>query len=92
MTKEQAIKKYNLKRYNGKNNFTYFELWQSTLEDEEKTTFCNLDNQMSVDLQDSNIFFLTIEKVYKNKFVWDRYQQIYKQKRTIKCIEIKEAV
>ena len=87
MTKEQAIKKYQLKRY--KQDETYFELWQSTIEDDEKTTFCNLDNQMSVDLQDSNIFFLTIETIFKNKFVWNKYQQAYKQKSMIKCIEIR---
>ena len=34
MTKEQAIKKYNLKQYKSKE--TYFDLYQNTREDNEK--------------------------------------------------------
>ena len=89
MTKQEAIKKYNLRQYKSKE--TYFELWQNTIEDNEKTTFYNLDNQMSVDLQDSNIFYLTIQIIYKNKFIIDRKTGNLRNKTTNKVVEIKEA-
>lgn len=87
MTKQEAIKKYNLRQYKSKE--TYFELWQNTIEDDEKTTFYNLDNQMSVDLQDSNIFYLTIQIIYKNKFIIDRKTGNLRNKTTNKVVEIK---
>lgn len=87
MTKQEAIKKYKLKQY--KPNETYFELWQNTIEDDEKTTFYNLDNQISVDLQDSNIFYLTIQIIYKNKFIIDRKTRNLRNKTTNKVVEIK---
>lgn len=86
MTKQEAIKKYNLIQYKSKE--TYFELWQNTIEDDEKTTFYNLDNQMSVDLQDSNIFYLTTQIIYKNKFITDRKTGDLVNKTTTKVIEI----
>lgn len=89
MTKQEAIKKYNLRQYKSKE--TYFELWQNTIEDDEKTTFYNLDNQMSVDLQDSNIFYLTTQIIYKNKFIIDRKTGNLRNKTTNKVVEIKEA-
>lgn len=88
MTKQEAIKKYNLRQYKSKE--TYFELWQNTIEDDEKTTFYNLDNQMSVDLQDSNIFYLTTQIIYKNKFIIDRKTGNLRNKTTNKVVEIKE--
>lgn len=87
MTKQEAIKKYNLRQYKSKE--TYFELWQNTIEDDEKTTFYNLDNQISVDLQDSNIFYLTIQIIYKNKFIIDRKTGNLRNKTTNKVVEIK---
>lgn len=87
MTKQEAIKKYNLRQYKSKE--TYFELWQNTIEDDEKTTFYNLDNQMSVDLQDSNIFYLTTQIIYKNKFIIDRKTGNLRNKTTNKVVEIK---
>ena len=86
MTKQEAIKKYNLRQYKSKE--TYFELWQNTIEDDEKTTFYNLDNQMSVDLQDSNIFYLTTQIIYKNKFIIDRKTGNLRNKTTNKVVEI----
>ena len=88
MTKQEAIKKYNLRQYKSKE--TYFELWQNTIEDDEKTTFYNLDNQMSVDLQDSNIFYLTTQIIYKNKFIIDKKTGNLRNKTTNKVVEIKE--
>lgn len=87
MTKQEAIKKYNLRQYKSKE--TYFELWQNTIEDDEKTKFYNLDNQISVDLQDSNIFYLTIQIIYKNKFIIDRKTGNLRNKTTNKVVEIK---
>lgn len=87
MTKQEAIKKYNLRQYKSKE--TYFELYQNTIEDEEKITFYNLDNQISVDLQDSNIFYLTIQIIYKNKFIIDRKTGNLRNKTTNKVVEIK---
>lgn len=87
MTKQEAIKKYNLRQYKSKE--TYFELWQNTIEDDEKTTFYNLGNQMSVDLQDSNIFYLTTQIIYKNKFIIDRKTGNLRNKTINKVVEIK---
>ena len=87
MTKQEAIKRYNLIQY--KSQSTYFELWQNTIEDDEKITFYNLDNQISIDLQDSNIFYLTIQTIYKNKFITDRKTGNLRNKTTNKVVEIK---
>ena len=87
MTKQEAIKRYNLTQY--KPQSTYFELWQNTIEDDEKITFYNLDNQISIDLQDSNIFYLTIQTIYKNKFITDRKTGNLRNKTTNKVVEIK---
>lgn len=89
MTKQEAIKRYNLTQYKPKS--TYFELWQNTIEDDKKITFYNLDNQISIDLQDGNIFYLTIETIYKNKFITDRKTGNLSNKTTNKVVEIKEA-
>lgn len=86
MTKEQAIKKYNLKQYKSKE--TYFDLYQNTREDDEKIIFYNLDNQISTDLQDSNLYFLTIQTIYKNKFITDRKTGIIRNKTKNQVFEI----
>ena len=85
MTKQEAIKKYNLKQKN-----TYYELYTANEENDETIVFYTLDNQMSVDLNDSNIFYLTIQTVYKNKFHINRRTGEMKNKTRIMIIEIKE--
>lgn len=86
MTKEQVIKKYNLKQYiSGE---IYFDLYKNTTEDDEKIIFYNLDNQISTDLKDSNSYFLTIQTIYKNKFITDRKTGIIRNKTRNQVIEI----
>lgn len=86
MTKEQAIKKYKLKQYD--NEEIYFDSYKGITEDDNKIIHYNLENQMATDLKDSNLYFLTIQTIYKNQFITSK-NGIVRNKAKTKVIEIK---
>lgn len=93
MKKQQAIEKYNLKHYDGKCDFlqkVYFELWQNSTNENGVEIYYNLDNQTSIDLDNGKTYFLTIQKIDKNKMIFDKRLGGFRPKLTTKCVEIVE--
>ena len=95
MTKQQAIKKYNLIKQEQKEEFDKqhnIETWRSEIEDENEKTIYTMTDEFSKVMGDTTpTFFLIQQKIYKNKYVrWDKTDS-YRHKTITRTYEIKRA-
>ena len=71
MTKEQAIKKYNLIKYDNSDDFLGtldYEMWRNRLEDSETIKIYTLTNEYALLTEhNKNKFYLIVQIKYKNK-------------------------
>ena len=90
MTKEQAIKKYNLDKttidcFGGK---IKYDCYTKEYFDGNIKTIYTLENEMSNDIDNGKIYFLTIEKFDYSHLIYNKKLNIMRPKMTTKCVEI----
>lgn len=94
MTKEQVIKKYNLKKMEQIGDFDKrynIERWEAVYEDDDVKKIYELDNEFSRVLDNSgNIYHFIMQTIYKNKLIRIGKTDSYKHKTTCRTYKIKE--
>ncbi len=95
MTKQQAIKKYNLIKLEQKEDFDKqhnIETWRGEIEDGETKKIYTMTDEFSKVMGDTTpTFFLIQQIIYKNKFVrWGKTDS-YRHKTITRTYEIKRA-
>lgn len=85
MTLEQLVNKYNLKKQNTNifGDEIDYNLFKGEKDFYDTLYYITLENEMSHDLDNGTIYFLTIQTIYKDQLKYDSALKSYMPKSTI---------